>query len=362
MIKAIKSKLNNMKKAIIISTIVSLVFLFQFCSNKDSSVPVIGGAALNLPLSPFNYAVNYPLHIQNALVANDNMPANNQITNNGATLGRVLFYDKNLSKNNIISCASCHKQNISFDDNLIKSVGFEGGTTTRKSMPLLNVRFYSSGKMFWDERAANLEVQVLQPIQDHVEMGLTLTELEIKVKAQSFYFNLFEKAFGNTEITSEKIAKALAQFVRSMITYQSKYDKVKQGLDKFTQAESAGEQLFLNAGAPGTCASCHTPPMFINSNPGRGFALADINDKGINGQNRFKSPSLRNISIRTNLFHNGSIANVLIMLNSGAPGNGSAPIPLHTVAPQDVQNMLAFLNTLTDINILTDEKFKNPFQ
>lgn len=351
-----------MNKAIIFSPIVIIVLLFQFCADKDAAIPTTNGTNLTLPATAFNYNVNLPTFIQNALTVNDNTPLNNQITNNGATLGRVLFYDKNLSKNNSISCASCHKQNISFDDNLAKSIGFEGGSTPRKSMPLLNVRFYASGKMFWDERALTLEAQVLQPIQDHIEMGLTFAELEHKISSQSYYPSLFEKAFGSTQITADKISKALSQFVRSIVTYQSKYDKVKQGLETFSQAEATGEQLFLNAGAPNTCASCHTPPMFITSNPARGFALADPNDRGINGQNRFKSPSLRNVSTRTHLFHNGSIANIQAMLTAGAPGSGTNPIPQHSVAPQDVQNLLAFINTLTDQTILTDEKFKNPFQ
>lgn len=351
-----------MKKALIISTIALVVFLFQFCGDKNAAIPTIDGTTLNLPSTPFNYLVTFPAFIQSVLTATDNTPADNQITNNGATLGRVLFYDKQLSKNNTINCASCHKQNVSFDDNLAKSVGFEGGKTPRKSMPLLNVRFYRNGRMFWDERATSLEAQVLQPIQDHIEMGLTLAELESKVSAQSYYPSLFEKAFGSSQITSDKISKALSQFVRSIVTYQSKYDKVKQGLETFTNSEATGEQLFLNAGGVNNCASCHTPPMFITSNPARGFALQDANDIGINGQNRFKSPSLRNVSARTNLFHNGSIANIQAMLTAGAPGTGTNPIPQHSVAPQDVQNLLAFLNTLTDATISTEEKFKNPFQ
>jgi len=221
-------------------------------------------------------------------------------------------------------------------------------------MPLLNVRFYKSGKMFWDERATTLEKQTLQPIQNHIEMGLTLTELEIKVKALPYYAPLFEKAFGFSNIDSVKIAKALSQFVRSIVTYQSKYDKVKQGLTVFTTAEATGEQLFLNAGNV-SCADCHTPPMFITSSPIAGFGLADTNDSGINGSRRFKSSSLRNISIRSNLFHNGSISNVQTMLQNGG-------VAQHAIAAKDVQNMMAFLNTLTDNTILTEEKFSNPFK
>ncbi len=281
------------------------------------------------------------------------------IANDGATLGRVLFYDKNLSKNNAVSCGSCHQQQFSFDDNAALSKGFEGGLTTRNSMAILNVRFYKSGKMFWDERAATLEKQALQPIQNHVEMNLSLAELESKVKAQTYYPVLFQRAFGSIGIDSVKIAMALAQFERSIVTYQSKYDQVKQGLATFTAAEVQGEQLFLNAAAPNTCASCHTPPMFLTSEPGTPFALLDAADPGINSENRFKSGSLRNIGTRTNLFHNGSVANLQAMLTA-APGR--PPIPNHTVAPPDVQNLLAFLNTLTDNTITTEVKFSDPFK
>jgi cytochrome c peroxidase len=145
-------------------------------------------------------------------------------------------------------------------------------------MSLLNVRFYKSGKMFWDESAATLEKQVLQPIQNTVEMGLTLTELEDKVKALSYYPALFQKAFGSTQIDSVRIAKSLAQFIRSIVTFQSKYDQVKQGLATFTADEAAGEQLFLFPLA--RVAELHVQvairhPMFTTSQPVAPFAFPD---------------------------------------------------------------------------------------
>jgi len=350
-----------MKKRIIIGSLVIAISGLQFCS-KSETAPVTDGSELKpvLPSASFDYIVTYPAHVQAALTANDNTPADNPITNDGATLGRVLFYDKQLSKNNKVSCASCHQQQFSFDDNAALSTGVDGGLTTRNSMAILNVRFYKSGKMFWDERATTLEKQALQPIQNHVEMDLTLAQLETKVNALSYYPALFQKAFGSTLIDSVRIAKALAQFERSIVTYQSKYDRVKQGLAAFTTAEAQGEQLFLNAAAPNTCASCHTPPMFITSTPNAPFALLDAADLGINNENRFKSGSLRNISNRTKLFHNGRIENLQSMLAPVGPGT-PPPIPNHAVAPQDVQNLLAFLNTLTDNTITTEAKFSNPF-
>jgi cytochrome c peroxidase len=353
------------KKTITITTLALIVLSFQFCSksaDNAASSPAPATAQPTLPTIAFNYAMSYPAHIQNALLLNDNTPVDNPLTNDGATLGRVLFYDKQLSKNNTTSCGSCHQQKFAFDDTARLSKGFDGGLTTRNSMGLLNARFYKSGKMFWDERSPSLEKQALQPIQNQVEMGLTLTELEAKVKALSYYPPLFLKAFGSTQIDSVRIAKALAQFERSMVTFQSKYDQVKQGLATFTPAEAQGEQLFLNVGAPlATCANCHTPPMFINS-AAPGFGLMDPNDGGINNLNRFKSGSLRNITGRSRLFHNGTVPNLQAMFTAGAPGSGTQPIPAHSVAPQDIQNLMAFLNTLTDNSVITDEKFANPFK
>lgn len=223
-------------------------------------------------------------------------------------------------------------------------------------MPLLNLRFYKSGKMFWDERAATLEQQVLMPVQDMTEMGLTLDELQQKVAAQSYYPDLFQNAFGTTQVTSERIAKALAQFLRSIVTTQAKYDLVKQGQAQFTPDEAAGENLFLNAGNI-TCASCHTPPMFITSSPAAAFGLPDAADQGINGTRAFKSSSLRNVANTAPYFHNGSVRSLQNML---AGTNGA--IPQHTVAPQDVQRLLAFMQTLTDGTTILQEKYTNPFK
>lgn len=349
------------KKVNIIFCLLFLTGLFQYCSKSESintATPVASMDKFSLPQLP-TFAYNYssipiPTHISTVLPLFDNTPITNTITNDGATLGRVLFYDKNLSKNNSISCGSCHRQDLSFSDSAIKSKGFLGGSTDRHSMPLINVRFYKSGKMFWDERANTLEEQVLQPIQNTTEMGLTLTELESKVSGLNYYPALFQKAFGSSQVNADKISKALAQFIRSIVTYQSKYDQVKQGLTSFTANERDGETLFLTAGNNNTCAGCHAPPMFITSTPTGPFGLADPSDLGINSQRRFKSSSLRNIANTAPYFHNGSIASLQNMLS----GN----IPAHSVAPQDRQKLLAFLQTLSDQTSITDIKYSNPFQ
>ena len=341
--------------------LIAVTVLFQQCSKSDPGTTAATTITQpKLPASPYNYNIAYPAHIQNALLLNDNTPSDNPLTNDGATLGRVLFYDKNLSKNNTISCASCHKPETFFSDDARLSKGFAGGLTARHAMALMNLRFYKSGKMFWDERAPSIEKQALQPIQNTVEMGLTLAELESKVAALNYYPALFQKAFGSAQIDSVKISKALAQFERSIVTWQSKYDLVKQGLASFTPDEAAGEQLFTTppppgpGGPPPSCAGCHTPPMFLTSAPAGPFALLDPNDHGINNQDRFKSGSLRNITNTAPYFHNGTITSLTAMLTGG--------IPAHSVPPPAVVKVLAFLQTLSDASVSTDPRFSDPFK
>lgn len=360
------------KDKLILLAILFTVLAVQGCK-KDQEVittPTVTTADTpTLPATPYSYLIAYPSHIITELALTDNTPVGNPITNDGATLGRVLFYDKILSANNTISCGSCHKQTESFVDNRALSTGFEGANGKRHSMPLLNVRFYQSGKMFWDERAANLELQVLLPVQDHLEMGSTLTDIVSKVKSKSYYPALFEKAFGSKDIDTTRISRALAQYVRSIVTYQSKYDRIQQGSETYTTLEQTGANLFVTppppaAGAPAAaaCSGCHKPPMFITSNPAGPFSLPDANDLGINNQRRFKSASLRNVALRTSLFHNGSVTNLQDMFTHGAPGSGTTPIPAHSVRPEDVAALTAFLQTLNDNAILSDERFSNPFK
>lgn len=217
---------------------------------------------------PNHYITNgFPsqFQFQFAAVESDNTPIDNPITDAGATLGRVLFYDKKLSANGTISCASCHQAEHGFSDPNVLSEGFEGGHTRRHSMGIVNARFYQTGKFFWDERAGTLEDQVLMPFQDEVEMGLTLSELVQIVTDQVYYPTLFQDTFGDETITSDRISKALAQFVRSLVSTTSKYDEGRSLVNSplvdfpnFTQEENLGKQLFnsQNLIAP-SCNACH---------------------------------------------------------------------------------------------------------
>jgi len=334
-------------------------------------------AARNLP----DYYINPAA--PGSVADTDNTPANNPITDAGATLGRVLFYDKRLSINNTTSCASCHQQARGFSDPRPLSVGFAGGQTARHSMGLSNARFYERGRFFWDERAATLEDQVLQPIQNEVEMGMTLTRLTAKLAATDFYPALFNAAFGTTDVTSDRISKALAQFVRSLSTYQSKYDTALAAgpgsvNTVFTPLERQGLQLFggpLAGPGPGGagCARCHEATAQIASQPrNNGLNATNTADAGAGG-GRFKVPSLRNIAVRGTFMHDGrfsSLAQVVEFYNSGVQANPNLDRALRdrngnpqrlNLNQTEKDALVAFMATLTDQNFLTDTKFGNPF-
>lgn len=345
---------------------------------------------LNIPPIPYNYSSpNLPGFYANQFIRiQDNTPADNPTTNWGATLGRVLFYDKQLSINQTIACASCHQQANGFTDTVQFSVGFNGQTTQRHSMALANAVYYLNGRFFWDERAATLEEQVLQPIQDPIEMGMTLSVLEERIQASTFYPILFKKAFENGEMNSENIAKALAQFVRSMVSYESKFDKgratvsdIYQDFSNFTTQENFGKTIFTT-NQNINCFSCHNTEAFITDNPRNNGLYLTNPDVGVSihtnnalDVGKFKAPSLKNVALRSKFMHDGSFSsldeviehyNARIKPNENldshlidfATGN---PIRMQ-LNPNEVEALKAFLHTLTDEKFVSDVKYGNPFK
>ena len=335
-------------------------------------------ADVNLP--PYYTQPNAP----GSAADTDNTPLNNQITNAGATLGRVLFYDKRLSLNNTVACASCHQQAHGFGDARRFSPGFAGGLTTRHSMSLTNARFYERGRFFWDERAATLEDQVLQPIQNTVEMGMTLDSLTAKLAATDFYPGLFKAAFGSEAVTPDRIARALAQFVRSLSSSRSRYDQAlaagQGGVGRvLTAQEQQGLQLF--GGGPGGngngngragCVRCHeTAAQALDTPRNTGLDLL-ITDAGAGG-GRFKAPSLRNAATRGVYMHDGrftSLADVVEFYNSGIKANQNLDRTLRdpngnpqrlNLTPAEKSALVAFLETLTDQSLLGDVRLSDPF-
>ncbi len=344
--------------------------------------------ALLLPATAFNYAnPTLPANLDTPQIRGQiNTPANNPITNAGAKLGRVLFYDKRLSLNQTIACASCHQRDHGFSDPNKFSTGFLGGLTGRNSMGLTSARYYLRGAFFWDERAATLEDQVLMPIQNSVEMGMTLTALETRLGAEPYYQTLFQQFFGTPQVTSARISFALAQFVRSIISTQTKYDiGVVTGFTNFTPEENQGRQIFTTP-TLGNCTACHGTDNFV---PGAGINNNGLEnpyvDKGVGAltglaqdEGFFKIGSLRNIELTAPYMHDGRFATldqVVEFYNSGVvnhpnlspplrnpPGTPGAGQPrrLNLTTAQKAA-LVAFLKTLTDTSIATDEKWADPF-
>jgi cytochrome c peroxidase len=377
-------------KSLLVSCAV-LIILFSCKKEGELNTDVVVNNShtpkLNLPDSVYQYGnVSFDeIMVDETLKVQDNMPENNPITPWGATLGRVLFYDKNLSKNNTISCGSCHVQANGFSDTEVLSKGFEGGLTDRHSMALVNARYYFPGSFFWDTRARSLEDQVLMPIQDPVEMGLTLDLLVERVKNQSYYPELFEKAFDSTEVTSGRIAKALAQFVRSIVSVDAKFDvglsihkDPKVPFQNFTPEENLGKNIFFGSKTI-NCSGCHFTIGFITDVP-RNNGVRD-NDFGafiVNRDQRmigaFKTPSLKNIAVRPPYMHNGSLASLIDVVehyNSQLTNednhldphlrNGEEPIKMN-LTDGEKNALVSFLHTLTDEELLASDAFSDPFE
>lgn len=324
-------------------------------------------------------------------IRKNNTTAGNNITDLGATLGRVLFHDKRLSRNSTVSCSSCHQQAHAFGDTATASSGV-AGTTGRHSMRLVNSRFATEVRFFWDERAATLEAQTTRPIQDHTEMGFSGTsgdpafaDLVTRLTAIQEYRALFAAVFGDATITEARVQLALAQFVRSIQSFDSRYDVGRaqvQGdnnaFPNFTTSENNGKTLFINGPGNGGagCNGCHRAPEFdidpssLNNGIITGFNGTDLTNT--------RSPSLKDLlgpggSSNGAFMHDGSkttLAAVIAHYNV-IPGNNTNLDPRLRRAGNAVQNLNltaqqradieAFLNTLTGSNVYTDPKWSDPF-
>lgn len=393
-----------MKKLTSLMYLGSILTLFA-CSNStdidttDSYPNVINAFAGKIDL---NNLYNYANQSKPAYITKDNT-AGNPISDKGATLGRVLFYDKNLSSNNTISCSSCHIQANAFSDDAIASDGVNG-TTTRHSMRLINSRFSNERKFFWDERAATLELQTSDPIKNHIEMGFSgtsgdgsITTLITKLQGIGYYKELFKYVYGSEEITESKLQNALAQFIRSIQSFDSKYDAGRstvqndnQAFPNFTAQENQGKNLFLTppvfdangvrtSGGFG-CAGCHAAPEFdIDPNTRNNGVIGVLNGTGIE-ITITKAPSLRDLlnsngSPNGPMMHTGSFATLQNVIGhygniNLAPGNSNLDPRLRpngfgqqlNITATEVNALTAFIKTLTGTNVYVDPKWSSPFK
>lgn len=304
------------------------------------------------------------------------MPRNdsNPVTEEGAELGRHLFYDPILSKDSNRSCGSCHQQNKAFSGNLNE----EG--TKRDIRPLFNLAWHSA--FGWDGSAQTIEQQVLETVPNRAEMNLPWEVAEKKIYQSKFYQSQFKAAFGEKAIDSILIAKALGQFLRTLLSYNSRYDKALRNEVRFTKKEMAGMELIMTQ-TKGNCLHCHT----IDENPlGSSFEFHDngleavsrlenYKDQGrgmVTGNKRdygkFKTPSLRNIAITDPYMHDGRFKNLKQVLDFYDTSTHKTPnlsSMLHrdiNLTEQEKGQIMAFLKTFTDTTFLQSEKFGSPFQ
>ncbi|MCS6930179.1 MAG: c-type cytochrome [Saprospiraceae bacterium] len=350
---------------------------------------------LNLPQRPDNYSTKLPKHLEaQGLFAR-------AVDQDKAILGRVLFYDKNLSKDKKVSCASCHRQEIAFSDDKPVSRGVFDRVGTRNSIALGSVLNFSayygtdlfgpSGiPFFWDNRANTASEQNLATMTNPVEMDMKHPEIVDAVKAQPYYAPLFRMAYGDETVTIQRISEAIANFVNAIGSYRSKFDREAEktigtevwsnrerlNFSGFTPAENRGKQIYLD-----NCASCHSPlqgrPMKMFANNGLD---ATITDKGVGGitnqpahMGMFKVPLLRNIALTAPYMHDGRFATLEEVIDHYSTGIkphpnlspelrlGSQPRRFN-FTPQEKSDLIAFLHTLTDEELLVDKRFSNPFK
>ncbi len=356
------------------------------CSLQEEAAP-------NTAYNPTPYPLNTPYYFGRTA----EIPADNPTTVEGVELGRMLFYEKRLSGDNTQSCASCHKQSKAFADGRQFSVGIAGLEGTKNAMSLANLLW--SSRFFWDGRSDSLEAQALIPIEDPIEMHETLENAVAKLQAAPEYPPRFFAAFGTDSVSAEHIGKALAQFQRTLISANSRYDQYLRGEYTPTPLELQGMTLFQTHPVAetglrgGNCGDCHLGPLtsgelrdfqgFHNNGldpdaylkPGLEAVTGNPFDRG-----KFKAPTLRNIALTAPYMHDGRFNTLeevlehynehvqfsqtldpLIIEASNEIVVEGEPIKLH-LTDREKEAILAFLHMLTDSSFIENEAFSNPFK
>lgn len=315
-----------------------------------------------------------------------NLPSDNPLLSSRVELGRYLFYEKMLSGNNQMACASCHSQEHAFSDINQFSTGIDGLQGHRQAMSIVNMAWNTNG-FFWDGRANLLRDQSLKPITDPLEMHEDLSYALIELKTSIFYKMMFRRAFSDGQINSLNLSLALEAFMNSIVSSNSKYDQYLRGEVALTDSEIRGKFLFFteyNPGFPATsgadCVHCHSGRNFENDlyfNNGLDLE-ANFTDLGRynvtnNSADRatFKVPTLRNIELTPPYMHDGrfqTLEEVVDHYNSGIQTSSTAhPALIYTQSTglmldaQEKADLVAFLKTLTDQTLITNPKYKSPF-
>lgn len=362
-----------MKKLLSISLIVVLIVVAVSC-HKTAVAPQ-GTVYLDLPATTDQY-----------------FPNGSIFYNERATLGRVLFYDGHLSVNNAIACASCHKQNYGFADNVPLSTGFDGRLTKRNSQGLHNLVassnifslsniIFQQQPFFWDGRENILENLVDRPITNHVEMGITDTSLlPAKLSGLPIYGSLFFNAYGDSNITSTRISECISIFMSAIVSNKSRFTLSRQLFDTLNSLETEGENLFMNKY---NCGNCHHVITNVYTEDDFKDIGLDKNytDLGLGGldhfptnNGKFRVPSLDNVALTAPYMHDGrfqTLSDVIDHYSHGICNSPNLDPLLQTADNQPIQMnisdqekaaLIAFLNTFTDYTTILDPKFSNPFK
>ena len=352
-----------MKTKILILTIFILgvtTLLFDACKKSDVNTPSLEYRPTYLS---FKIPTGWP-------TPPSDIYKNNPLTEEGFQLGRKLFYDGRLSKDGNFPCASCHQQFAAFAtyDHQF-SHGFNNSFTFRNAPPLFNLAWMK--EMHWDGGINHIEVQPLAPITDITEMAENIENVLKKLSIDTAYRRMFVAAFGDTAINSQRMLKALSQFMGSIQSFNSKYDQVKRGEASFTLSEQSGYKTFK-----AKCNSCHTEPLFTdNSFRNNGLSLdpflKDIGRMRVTGKPSdsllFKVPSLRNIQYTGPFMHDGRIFSLLQTVSHYQTGIDITQPTLDpllknrlSITNQEKVDLVEFLQTLTDDVLLQDTRFSQP--
>lgn len=348
-----------MKKLLVIAAVLSGVLVLQTSAGKDKK----RHKAYNVNLPGFVGDYFDPMPI----------PEDNPVTAEGVALGRKLFYDKRLSADHTISCGSCHKQEFAFADNKQFSTGVNGQPGVRNSMSLVNLGW---GKhFFWDGRAASLEEQVTDPITNKLEMANTWGVVLERLQQDPQYVRQFQKAFGPGKINSDLVMKALGQFERTLVSFNTRFDQYyfEGNAKALTPQEERGLDIFFGIGQ---CNHCHSDVLltdnFFRNNgldlapqPGLYNTTGKETDRG-----RMKVPSLRNVALTAPYMHDGRFKNLgevldfySTSLQQKSPNIDEHIVPLgRGLFLNDGQraDLIAFLHTLTDSSFITNPAFSDP--
>lgn len=305
------------------------------------------------------------------------IPTNNPLTKEGIALGKKLFFDKLLSKNNTQSCASCHHPKRAFTDVTRFSDGVDGTFGTRNSMPLFNLAWNFDDRFAWDGKEVGLEKQALEPVRNPIEMHSKWTAVAQKLQNHPEYPTLFKQAFGTNTIDSTLVTKAIAQFERTLISGNSKFDKYLRGEVQLTPEERNGFDVFMDE-TRGDCFHCHgsdNNPLWTDNkfhNNGLDVTFTDLGFGAITGDpkdnGKFRTPSLRNLVFTAPYMHDGRFATLEEVINHYSEGLKSS----HTIdplmkkvqqggvklIPKDKADLKAFLLTLTDHDFINNPDFQ----